>query len=110
MGRGEARGQEDRKDRLAGLCVEELATNALKHGVSLRQRIRTGDLRVVIDGGDVIVRLWDNGVPFNLKRFAARLAEQDAPKSGMGIRILLHSAKSVSYYRTYGMNTTIIRV
>ena len=72
--------------------------------------IKTADIRVVIDGGDVIIRLRDGGSAFNLKNYAERLEKDDNPEAGIGIRIMLASAKSVSYYRTYGMNTTIIKV
>ena len=101
---------DEKKCFLAGLCAEELTTNAIKHGTSLRQAIRSVDIRVVIDGEDVIIRTRDNGRPFNLKRFSERLAEEDKLEKGTGIRILINAAKNVSYYRTCGINTTIITV
>ena len=58
----------------------------------------------------MIIRLRDGGAAFNLKRFADRLSEEKDPGEGNGIRILLNAAESIEYYRTYGMNTTIIRV
>ena len=67
---------EDRKGFLAGLCVEELATNALEHGLKDHRGIKTADIRVVIDGEDVIIRLRDGGSAFNLKRFAERLKQR----------------------------------
>ena len=100
----------DRKGFLASLCVEELATNALEHGLKEHRGIKTADIRVVIDGEDVIIRLRDGGPAFNLKRFAEHLEEEGDTETGTGIRILLHAAKSVSYYRTYGMNTTIMKI
>jgi anti-sigma regulatory factor (Ser/Thr protein kinase) len=95
---------------LARLCVEELSTNAIRHGINPRSMIDSADIRVIVDGEYVLIRLRDGGPAFNLKQFAARLEEQGNPRKGMGIRLMLHSATSVSYYRTYGMNTTIIRV
>jgi len=100
---------DEKKGFLAGLCVEELTTNVIEHGIKPGQSINMADIRVVIDGEDVIIRTRDGGSAFNLKRFADRL-EKETPESGTGIRILLNSAKNISYYRTYGMNTTIIRV
>ena len=99
-----------RKGFLAGLCVEELTTNVIGHGIKPGQPINTADIRVVIDGEDVIIRTRDGGSAFNLKRFADRLKAEELSESGTGIRILVNSAKNISYYRTYGMNTTIIRV
>lgn len=147
-----------RKGFLAGVCVEELSTNAIEHGLKDQKGLKSADIRVVIDGGDVIIRLRDSGSAFDLKRFADRLGDggrvgdadgavdndsaadgdrakdvdrlEDADRleddarleaadrledddrlgKGIGIRILLNSTKKISYYRTYGMNTTIIRV
>ena len=101
---------EERTGFLAGLCLEELTTNVIEHGLTPRQAIRTADVRIVIDGRDVILRVRDRGAAFNLKRFADRLLETERAPSAPGLRILLHSAKSVSYYRTYGLNTTILRI
>lgn len=101
---------DDRKAYLAGLCVEEMTVNVVEHGLNSRRSVRAMDLRVVIDGNDVIIRLRDGGAPFNLKRFADHLSGENVSKSGPGIRILLNSAKNIDYYRTYGMNTTIIKI
>lgn len=100
----------NRKDFLSKICVEELTTNAIEHGIKNHKGIKTADIRVVIDGEDVIIRLRDSAPAFNLKHFADRLKEEDNLEAGIGIKIIVTSAKSVSYYRTYGMNTTIIRV
>ena len=94
---------EDRKCFLAGICVEELTVNAVEHGLKHVKGIKSADIRVVIDGKDVIIRLRDGGPAFNLKHFADRLNEESKKKSGTGIKILLHFAKSVSYYRVYGI-------
>ena len=101
---------DERKGMLAGLCMEELTTNVFEHGLRPGQEIRSADIRAVIDDGDVILRVRDSGAAFNLKNHADRLAEEETVGKGTGLKILLHSAKSVSYYRTYGMNTTIIKV
>ena len=101
---------DSKKGFLAGVCVEELATNAIGHGLRNQKGLKSADIRVVIDGGDVIIRLRDSGSAFNLKSFANQIKYDDNSEGGTGIRILLNSAKEVSYYRTYGMNTTIIKV
>ena len=101
---------EDRKCFLAGVCFEELATNSIEHGIKTSKGIKTADIRVVIDSGDVIIRLRDGGRAFNLKNFAERMERDDNLESGIGIKIIMNSVKNVSYYRTYGMNTTIIKI
>jgi hypothetical protein len=101
---------EDRKCFLAGVCFEELTTNSIEHGIKTSKGIKTADIRVVIDSGDVIIRLRDGGRAFNLKNFAERMERDDNLESGIGIKIIMNSVKNVSYYRTYGMNTTIIKI
>lgn len=103
-------GLDDRKGMLASLCVEELTVNAIKYRTKTRQEIKTADIRVIIDGDAVIIRLRDSGSAFNLKHLSDRLAEEDRGTAEAGLKLLLHSATSVSHYRTYGMNTTIIKV
>lgn len=103
-------GLDERKGLLAGLCVEELTTNVIEHGIKPHQDIEAADLRVVIDGETVIIRLRDDGEEFNLKTLVDRMRLQEETKAGTGIKLLLSSAESVSYYRIYGMNTTIIKV
>ena len=97
-----------RKGILAGLCMEEITTNVIEHGMRPKKGLQTMDIRVAIDNQDIIICVRDGGAAFNLKAFADRLAKEDVQQSGIGLRILLNSAKSISYYRTYGMNTTIL--
>ena len=68
---------EDRKCFLCGICAEELTKNVIEHGIKKQKEIKTADIRVVIDGEDVIIRLRDGGPAFNLKHFADRLKEED---------------------------------
>ena len=101
---------EERKALLAGLCTEELCSNVIEHGLNARRAYKAADLRVVLDSGDVILRMRDGGPAFNLKDYAERLEKPVAPPDGIGLRILLGEAKELSYYRSYGMNTTIMRI
>ena len=100
----------ERKALLAGLCTEELCSNVIEHGLNTRRAFKAADLRVVLDSGDVILRMRDGGPAFNLKDYAERLEKPVAPPDGIGLRILLGEAKELSYYRSYGMNTTIMRI
>ena len=101
---------DEKKAMLAGLCTEELTTNVIKHGASQSHIPGASDLRVVIDGSDVIVRLRDDGRPFNLMELTDLIERDKGKEKGTGIRIMLGTASNISYYRTYGMNTTIIRI
>ena len=87
-----------------------MTTNAIEHGIKNNKGIKTADIRVVIDIGDVIIRLRDGGRAFNLKNFAERMERGDNLEAGIGMKIIMNSVKNVSYYRTYGMNTTIVKI
>lgn len=87
-----------------------MTTNAIEHGIKNNKGIKTADIRVVIDSGDVIIRLRDGGRAFNLKNFAERMERGDNLEAGIGMKIIMNSVKNVSYYRTYGMNTTIVKI
>lgn len=99
-----------RKSFLAGLCTEELTIVMMGDQLSLQPETEAADIRVVIDGKDVIVRLRNVGGAFSLKNFADRIEEDDNTPDIAGVRIILKSTKDFSYYRSYGMNTTIIKV
>jgi hypothetical protein len=101
---------DERKGYLAGLCAEEMSARVFEQEMNSSDTPQNADIRVVIDEGDVIIRLRDNGSPFNLKQFEDRLEKEKDPETETGIRILIASAKQISYYRSFGMNTTIITI
>ena len=74
------------------------------------------DIRVVIDEGDVIVRVRNAGPAFNPESFGEYATDGEHSPDGehseksARIRILANAPKNVSYYRTYGMSTTIVTV
>ena len=101
---------DERKGYLAGLCAEEMSARVFEQEMNSSDTPQNADIRVVIDEGDVIIRLRDSGSPFNLKQFEDRLEKEKDPETETGIRILIASAKQISYYRSFGMNTTIITI
>lgn len=112
---------DEKKGYIAGLCAEELAMNALEALEAMegsRMGERTGDLRVaepvdirvVIDEGDVIVRVRNAGPAFNPESFGEYATDGEHSEKSARIRILANAPKNVSYYRTYGMSTTIVTV
>ncbi len=92
---------------LSSLCMEEITTNIIKHG--LRSKRGTAEIRVTIYANNMIIRVRDNGIAFNISNFAKLLAAEE-PFVNIGMKILCGTADDISYYRIYGMNTTIIKL
>ena len=76
-------GVDNRQAYNIGLCLEELAANSLLHGFK-DDREKYVEYRFIIIGRWLILRLRDNGRPFDLtERY--KLLDPDDPASGMGL-------------------------
>lgn len=94
----------------ASVAIEEVATNILEHGRPRRGGAPRTDLRVTIADSDLILRFRDNGRSFHMNALARVIQAGTDPFSCLGLRIICAAADDISYYRVFGMNTTIIRV
>lgn len=65
----------ERKALLAALCTEELCSNVIEHGLNARRAYKAADLRVVLDSGDVILRVRDGGPAFKPERLRRAAGE-----------------------------------
>ena len=99
----------DRKQAFnIGLCLEELAANSLLHGFN-DDRKKYIEYRFIIIGRWLILRLRDNGRPFDLtERY--KLLNPDDPVSGLGLRIVFAAAENVNYSHAFDLNNVCIRV
>lgn len=99
----------DRKQAFnVGLCLEELAANSLLHGYR-DNRKKLIEYRFVMIGRWLILRLRDNGRPFDLtERY--KLLNPDDPVSGLGLRIVFAAAENVNYSHAFDLNNVCIRV
>ena len=99
----------DRKQAYnVGLCLEELAANSLLHGFK-DDREKYVEYRFIIIGRWLILRLRDNGRPFDLtERY--KLLNPDDPVSGLGLRIVFAAAENVNYSHAFDLNNVCIRV
>ncbi len=95
---------------LAAVCVEEIATNVLQHGGKNDKELPLAEIRVTIVENQLIFRIRDNGKSFQLSTMAKLLADEKDPAASLGLKIVCAAADDISYYRIYGMNTTIIRI
>ena len=91
-----------------GLCLEELAANSLLHGFK-DDRDKYIEYRFLIIGRWLILRLRDNGRPFDLtERY--KLLNPNDPLSGLGLRIVFAAAENVNYSHAFDLNNVCIRV
>lgn len=99
----------DRKQAFnMGLCLEELAANSLLHGFK-DDRKKYIEYRFLIIGRWLILRLRDNGRPFDLtERY--KLLDPDDPLSGLGLRIVFAAAENVNYSHAFDLNNVCIRI
>lgn len=93
-------------DYLAGLAIEELATNCIKYGYEDPRAHRIG-LRVEFDDGELRVGVEDDGRPFNPLEQPApdvTLAAEDRPIGGLGLHLLRRMFDRMEYHREDGLN------
>ena len=102
----EARGLEPQRTQFVSLAVEEMAGNVVTHGFKPGER-KSFDVRVLIKGDRLILRVGDDGPRFHPFE---HLAAQDPADMGsnIGIRMVKAMSTSVDYRYSIGLNNTII--
>lgn len=104
----ESKGAPRRTGTVTSLFVEEMAGNTVQHGFR-EGRAGSIDLRLIYGEDAKIIRLRDNGRPFDPLDWLERNHPED-PLSGAGIRILVGMAKDVRYIPALGLNNLVIRL
>lgn len=91
----------DGVDFLAGLAIEELATNCVKYGYDDTAEHRIG-IRVEWDGGELRVCVEDDGRPFNPLEQPEpdlTLPAEARPVGGLGLHLLRRLFDRIEYRR-----------
>ena len=97
----------DRKTAMmTSLFVEEMAGNTVQHGF-LPGKPGCVDLRLICHEGSRVIRLRDNGMPFDPVAWYERNHPED-PASGIGIRIIIGLTKDVQYIPAMGLNSFMV--
>ncbi|MBO4836298.1 MAG: ATP-binding protein [Clostridia bacterium] len=95
--------------RLA-LCVEEMAGNVIQYGFSDGKQHHL-DVRVLVKDGNVILRLRDDCMKFDMKEKAEQFVpDPDHPEKNIGIRLVMGMAKDIVYTNTMNTNNLMITV
>ena len=101
-------GMSERACMTAGVCVEELAGNVVKHGFQ-NQKSGTVWVLATIQNKTLTLRIRDNCIRFDPKEYL-RLSVQDYTSEHIGIRLVAGLAESVEYKNMFGMNMLTIEV
>ena len=105
----EKRGIDRKRAFMAGLCMEEMAGNVVKHGFGKDSRKHFADLRVMHRGDTILMRIRDNCVTFNPSEHVKAMEPGDEGKN-VGIRLVYKVAREVSYQHLLGLNVLTIRI
>lgn len=93
----------------AGLCLEEIAGNIVRHGFSADRRRHEIEVRVVLKKADVMLRIKDDCIAFNPREWVEMAAGSD-PLANVGIRLVYKLAEDVSYQNLLGLNVLTINM
>lgn len=102
-----ARGIDRRRTYFSSLCMEELAGNVVLHGFKKDDKEHICNIRVIIENGEIIMRIRDDCRYFNIKE-RYEVMEKAEDYSNIGIRLVFGIAKDVKYINLIGTNTLII--
>ena len=102
-------GIDNRRAFFAGLCMEEMAGNVVRHGFTDSKK-HSVDIRVVHKENDVILRIRDNCAGFNPSEYVKMMEQADGEGKNVGISLVYRIASDVRYQNLLGMNVLTIRI
>lgn len=97
-----------KRTNVCSLCIEEMAKNIVEHGIKEQDGLFV-DIKVMIKGDDIIIRMRDNCLAFNPVDHHKAM-DPEEPMSGIGIRMVMQAAKDVNYISTMKLNNLIITI
>jgi anti-sigma regulatory factor (Ser/Thr protein kinase) len=100
------RGADRKQAMMLALFIEEMAGNTVEYGYDSGRKA-TVDLRFVYHNGSGVIRLRDDGKPFDPVHWLDKNSGED-PASGLGIRVVTGLAQNVSYMASMEMNNLVI--
>lgn len=88
-----------------------MVTNIIEHGFTKDDKQHSIDVRLVAKGDELILRVRDDCVRFNVKEKGENWKERpDDVVKNIGIRMTMAMAKDLKYVNTLGTNTLLITV
>lgn len=99
-------GSDSRTTFHVSLFLEEMLRNIIEYGYK-DNREKCIDIRVIHTENRQVIRIRDNGVPFDPLEWYKRNNPED-PASGFGIRMVMALAKDVRYVPTMELNNLML--
>lgn len=103
------RGIDKRRSFFAGLCMEEMAANIVEHGFTKDSKSHSVDIRVIVMGDKLILRLRDDCAEFDPSARAQTMKSGNDGKN-IGIKLVYSLAEKVDYQNLLGLNVLTITI
>ena len=103
-----ASGIDARRSMFAGVCIEEMAGNIVDYGFD-DGKDHFVDVRVIVKGEQVIIRLRDDCRPFDPKK-QVELYNPEDPAAHIGIRLVRKIATTFDYVNVLKLNNLIVKI
>lgn len=103
-----SKGLDEKRCMVAGLSVEEMAGNIVRHGVQDASKHMI-DIRISYKKGGVTIRMRDNCRAFDPISFVRRY-QSDDPTANIGIRMIMKMTENIIYLNNIGMNVLMIKI
>ena len=87
----------------AGLCIEELAGNIVKHGFKDKPERCSCDISVTRMPDGLVIKFKDNGILFNPAELDTIFNPED-PAKNIGVRLVSKVCKQMEYHSLLGLN------
>ena len=104
----ENKGIDVKRSMFAGICIEEMAGNIVDYGFSDGKK-HFVDVRVIVDGQQVIIRIRDDCRSFDPKK-QVELYNSEDPAAHIGIRLCRKIATEFNYVNVLKLNNLIIKI
>jgi len=103
---GEKHGYDYINANKVALCIEEMACNIIQHGFKDKKKHYI-DIRIILTKDDLILRVRDNGIPFNPIEY---MNHTKNPEDAIGIYMVQQISKKMDYRNTIGLNNLNIKI
>ena len=105
----EARGMSAKTAAHAGLCLEEIAGNVVRHGFGADRKPHRIEVRAAFLPEGVLLRVKDDCIPFNPQEWHDMTDPADSC-ANVGIRLVYGIAKEIEYRNLLGLNVLSITI
>ncbi len=101
-------GIDEKRSMFAGICIEEMAGNIVDYGFDDGKK-HFVDVRVIVKGEQVIIRIRDDCRPFDPKKWAEIHNPEDTA-AHIGIRLVKKISTEFNYVNVLKLNNLIVKI